>query len=86
MKPDRPVVLVGLRAVGKSTVGPLLARHLGLGFVDLDECIQFALATDCCSLHGPTIAEWVDEHGWDAFRDRESAELERVLADGSRGS
>jgi shikimate kinase len=34
---DRPVVLVGLMGVGKSTVGRRLARRLGLSFVDTDE-------------------------------------------------
>ena len=31
---DRPVVLVGLMGVGKSTVGRRLAKRLGLSFVD----------------------------------------------------
>jgi shikimate kinase len=36
----RRVLLVGFMASGKSTVGPLLARHLGWRFVDLDECVE----------------------------------------------
>ena len=31
---DRPLVLVGLMGVGKSTVGKRLANDLGIGFVD----------------------------------------------------
>lgn len=34
------VVLVGYMASGKSTVGRLLARHLGAEFIDLDEYIE----------------------------------------------
>ena len=34
---DRPVVLVGLMGVGKSTVGRRLAARLGVAFVDADE-------------------------------------------------
>lgn len=79
----KPILLVGLRAVGKSTVGRLLAGELGCGFVDLDECVLFAAQTDCCTAHGASIADLVREHGWDEFRERESAELARVLADES---
>ncbi len=81
MSERAPIALVGLRAVGKSTLGALLARELGVGFVDLDECVRFALQTDCCAHHAPSLAEWIREHGWEAFREREAAELERVLAD-----
>ena len=34
------IVLVGYMASGKSTVGRLLARHLGVEFIDLDEYIE----------------------------------------------
>ena len=34
------VVLLGYMASGKSTVGRLLARQLGLEFIDLDEYIE----------------------------------------------
>ena len=39
---DRPVVLVGLMGVGKSTVGRRLAKRLGLPFVDSDAEIEDA--------------------------------------------
>ncbi|MFB9619010.1 shikimate kinase [Brooklawnia cerclae] len=38
--PARTIVLVGAPAVGKSTVGVLLARHLGVPFTDVDERIE----------------------------------------------
>jgi len=34
------IVLVGYMASGKSTVGRLLARHLGMEFIDLDDYIE----------------------------------------------
>ena len=40
---DRPVVLVGLMGVGKSTVGRRLAKRLGLPFVDSDAAIEDAV-------------------------------------------
>ena len=39
-RPDRPIALVGPMAAGKSTVGPLLARRLGLPFADTDEEVE----------------------------------------------
>ena len=43
---DRPLVLVGLMGVGKSTVGKRLANDLGIGFVDADEEIEKAASSD----------------------------------------
>lgn len=38
--PEPSIVLVGPPAVGKSTVGAILARRLGCGFTDVDELIE----------------------------------------------
>jgi len=57
------VVLVGYRGTGKSAVGALLARELGLRVVSLDaEIVRTA---------GKSIPEIVDELGWPGFRDLE---------------
>ncbi len=60
---DRPVVLVGLMGVGKSTVGRRLARRLGLPFVDSDAAIEDAA--------GLSPAEVFERYGEDDFRDGE---------------
>jgi XRE family aerobic/anaerobic benzoate catabolism transcriptional regulator len=49
------IALVGLRGAGKSTIGQALAKHLGIGFVELDALIEkeanLSLA-ELFSLHG----------------------------------
>lgn len=57
-----PLVLVGMRGVGKTTLGRALAARTGAHFVDVDE--RFVAE------HGP-IAAFVAQHGWPAFRARE---------------
>lgn len=54
------IYLVGYRCAGKSTVGRLLAEKLGWSFVDMDDYIIKA--------EGLTIAQLVDNEGWDYFR------------------
>ncbi|MFN7590888.1 MAG: shikimate kinase [Planctomycetota bacterium] len=57
-----PLVLVGMRGVGKTTLGRALAARTGAHFVDVDE----RFVAD----RGP-IAAFVAQHGWPAFRARE---------------
>lgn len=59
-------------AAGKSTVGRVVARRLGLSFVDLDRRIEAAA--------GRTIVQIFDDEGEAGFRRREAQALERVLA------
>jgi shikimate kinase len=78
----RPIALIGLRAVGKTTLGRGLARVLGLGFVDLDEAVAWSASEGCCASHVASVAEIAAHSGWEAFRDMEQRELERVLVQG----
>lgn len=68
---DRPVVLVGLMGVGKSTVGRRLAALLGTSFVDADEEIERAAAR--------SIAEIFEAHGEAYFRDGERRVIARLM-------
>ena len=68
---DRPVVLVGLMGVGKSTVGRRLARRLGLSFVDTDEEIEGAA--------GYPAAEVFERFGEHDFRDGERRLVARLI-------
>jgi shikimate kinase len=68
---DRPVVLVGLMGVGKSTVGRRLARRLGLSFVDSDAEIEDAA--------GYPAAEIFERFGERDFRDGERRLVARLI-------
>src|SRR3954471_12064074 len=68
---DRPIVLVGLMGVGKSTVGRRLAKRLGLPFVDSDSAIEDAA--------GYTAAEMFERYGEQDFRDGERRLVARLI-------
>lgn len=68
---DRPVVLVGLMGVGKSTVGRRLAKRLGVPFIDSDSAIEDAA--------GYTPAEIFERFGEQDFRDGERRLVARLV-------
>jgi shikimate kinase len=68
---ERPVVLVGLMGVGKSTVGRRLAKRLGLPFVDSDAEIEGAA--------GRPAAEIFERYGESDFRDGERRLVARLV-------
>ena len=68
---DRPIVLVGLMGVGKSTVGRRLAKRLGLPFVDSDTAIEDA--------SGLSAAEVFERYGEADFRDGERRLVARLV-------
>ena len=53
------VILIGMPSCGKSTLGVLLAKKLGLEFIDSDLLIQ--------KKHGKLLHELIAEHGNEAF-------------------
>lgn len=73
---DRPLVLVGLMGVGKSTVGRRLAGALHKGFVDADEEIERAADR--------SISEIFADYGEAYFRDGERRVIARLM-DEKRG-
>ncbi|MEO6797390.1 MAG: 3-dehydroquinate synthase [Candidatus Dormibacter sp.] len=66
------VVLIGFMGCGKSSVGVLLAQHLGRPFKDLDDEITGAA--------GRSVSAIFDAEGESGFRRREADCLHRVLA------
>ncbi|OGQ88773.1 MAG: hypothetical protein A2512_04005 [Deltaproteobacteria bacterium RIFOXYD12_FULL_56_24] len=58
--PRRKIILTGYRATGKTLVGLLLAEHLNLDFIDMDEMLE--------ARAGQTIRQLVAQQGWGQFR------------------
>lgn len=73
--PERPIVLVGMMGVGKSTIGRRLAARLHLPFVDADHEIERAA--------GMSIQDIFDRFGEAGFRDGERRVIARLM-DGNR--
>jgi len=71
---DRPLVLVGMMGVGKSTIGRKLAHLLGLPFRDADDEIEKAAQL--------SVAEIFERFGEAHFRDGERRVIARLLEGG----
>lgn len=71
LHPTRPIVLVGLMGVGKTTIGKRLAARLDLPFVDADHAIEEAA--------GLSIAEIFEKFGEPHFRDGERRVISRLV-------
>ena len=69
--PDRPIVLVGLMGVGKSTIGRRLAARFALPFVDSDHEIEAAADL--------SISEMFIRFGEAQFRDGERRVIARLI-------
>ena len=68
---SRSIVLVGLMGAGKSSIGRLLAKRLGLNFYDADCEIERAA--------GISIEDYFERHGEAAFREGERKVILRLL-------
>jgi len=73
---SRPIVLIGLMGVGKSTVGRRLAVRLGVPFVDSDAEIE--------QVSGYSIAEMFARFGEESFRDGERRVVRRLVDGGPK--
>ena len=74
------IILIGMPSCGKSTLGVLLAKKLGMEFIDSDLLIQ--------KKHGKLLHELIAAHGNDGFLEIESevncsiTEQDAVIATG----
>lgn len=71
---DRPIVLVGMMGVGKSTIGRKLAQVLHLPFTDADEAIELAAQLK--------VTEIFERFGEAHFRDGERRVIDRLMDGG----
>ena len=72
----RNLILVGLMGAGKTSIGKLLATHLGIPFVDADAEIE--------RVSRMTIAELFTAYGEEEFRSLETRVIKRLLKGGPR--
>jgi XRE family aerobic/anaerobic benzoate catabolism transcriptional regulator len=68
----RRIALVGLRGAGKSTLGRMLAQHLGWPFIELDRVVE--------EDYGASIPDLIEMAGTATFRRHERSALDRVIA------
>ena len=70
IKPNTNIFLIGLMAVGKSTIGKYLAKELKLEFYDSDRVIEKFCGADI---------SWIfDVEGESGFRERESQVIDEL--------
>jgi XRE family transcriptional regulator, aerobic/anaerobic benzoate catabolism transcriptional regulator len=67
----RRIALVGLRGAGKSTLGRMLAQHLGWPFIELDRVVE--------EDYGARIPDLIEMAGTATFRRHERSALDRVI-------
>jgi shikimate kinase len=66
------IILIGYRCTGKTSVGRKVAEKLELPFYDTDKIITDHI--------GKTIKAWVEEKGWESFRQEEKAVIKRIIS------
>ncbi|MBW3569370.1 3-phosphoshikimate 1-carboxyvinyltransferase [Candidatus Parcubacteria bacterium] len=64
------IVLIGMRGTGKSSVGRMLAKKLGMRFVDVDQFIE--------SENAVNIKQAVKKKGWEYFRGLENQAIKML--------
>lgn len=67
---SRCIAIIGMRASGKTYVGKRLAKALKLNFEDTDKVFEDAAGS---------IPDFIEEHGWDLFREGEEVAVAQCL-------
>lgn len=69
---ESSVIIIGMRGSGKTFIGELAATALGWNFIDADPAFE--------QHHQIGVREFVQQHGWAAFRAAETDILKNLLA------
>lgn len=67
------IILIGMPGAGKSTIGVVLAKMMGMNFLDTDIVIQ--------QKNGELLQSLIDERGMDGFLDAESTAVRSIGGD-----
>ena len=67
------IILIGMPGSGKSTIGVLLAKRLGMGFIDTDILIQ--------SASGKLLYQMIEKDGIETFIKYEEDVLKKLVCD-----
>lgn len=73
MKSKSNIVLIGMPASGKSTIGVQLAKWLSMGFIDTDLLVQ--------ARAGESMQAFQDENGLDAYQQLECDTVQSVICE-----
>lgn len=71
--PKSNIVLIGMPACGKSTLGVQLAKWLSMGFMDTDLLVQARI--------GESMQEFQDENGLNAYQEMECDTVRSVVCE-----
>jgi len=66
-----PIILIGFMGTGKDTVGMVLARKTGMGFISTDRFIELS--------HGKSIMDIFNDEGEEQFRELERSALNLIV-------
>lgn len=67
---ERNIVLIGMRGAGKTSIGAMLQKILNRPCIDLDAACEKKI--------GMTIRDFVEQKGWEAFRDVEKKMIKTI--------
>lgn len=74
---NRSIILIGMRAAGKTTMSHAISDGLGMKILDLDTYFE--------SKVGTSIKEFVQKNGWPKFRERETEYAKEAIKSHAEG-
>ncbi|KAH3661394.1 hypothetical protein OGAPHI_006801 [Ogataea philodendri] len=73
----KSIVVIGMRAAGKTSMSNVIAEQTGLKYVDLDE--EFEKAS------GVTVKQFIQDNSWEEFRSKELEITKKYLVEHKEG-